>query len=440
MLRLSGPQARGLLQSVSGLGDLKPRRLVVADLGDPRSSTRIDSGLVCWMPGPRSYTGEDVVEVFGHGGVLNMAALLGLFVELGARQAEPGEFTRRAFVNGRMDLTQAEAVAEVIAARSERALRNAHALLGGQLGQKVRALRAKTVELAADLEACLDFAEDLDAPVSPQRLVDGHRALIEDLGALASSYRVGQRLNGVAVALVGRVNGGKSSLFNALLGTRRALVSTEEGTTRDYLEAELSWEGLAVTLVDTAGQRPAEQMSALERAGRDLGAERVGRCDVWIDVVDLSEPTTQLASEAVPCGDRPVIIAANKVDLVEQTEASDRCTALQSRSATAVVPTSALTGQGLEELRRQVLTSVLGEQQLDAQVETVQVTQGRHFEALTRTTEALSQGLAMLQKSAPPEVVVEHTREALSALGTITGEAFTEDVLDSVFARFCIGK
>lgn len=436
MLRVSGPGTRGLLEAVTGLRKFKPRRMVVADLGDPRSGQRIDSGLVCLMPGPHSYTGEDVAEVFGHGGVLNMETLLGLFVELGARQAAPGEFTRRAFVNGRMDLTQAEAVAEVIAARSERALRNAHALLGGELGQKVRVLRARAVELAADLEACLDFAEELDAPVSPQRLLDGHCALIADLGALAASYRIGQRLNGVAVALVGRVNGGKSSLFNALLGTRRALVSEQEGTTRDYLEAELSWDGLAVTLVDTAGQRPSAQMSALERAGRELGSGRVARCDVWVDVVDVSEPTPCLPLST----DRPVIIAANKIDLVKEAEVPARCAALGSESAAAIIPTSALTGKGLEALRRQVLTAVLGEQQLDAQVETVQVSQRRHFDALTRATEALSQGLATLEQDAPPEVVVEHTREALSALGTITGEMFTEDVLDSVFSRFCIGK
>lgn len=452
IVRLSGEGAVAALARATHGARLPSRRLVRVELRDPDSGATIDRVLACAMPGPHSYTGEDVVEVFGHGGRLNMEALLGLFVRLGARPAGPGEFTRRAFVNGRLDLTQAEAVAEVIAARSARALRNAQAVLGGALGRELRALRAQTVTLAAELEACIDFADELDQPVSAAALVEQHEALLAGVGRLRASYRRGRRLNGVSVVLVGAVNAGKSSLFNALLGSRRALVSVEPGTTRDYLEAEVEWDGLRVTVIDTAGHRASEQMSPLEREGLGLATERARAADVVVEVVDASAPSASGAGgELAAVGEgAPRVVVASKVDLLAVDLRGARSGALaQARTAAPVIEVSALSGEGLESLRRAVVRAALGDDPRGGESgavaaltagETVQVTQERQWEALGRAEQALSAGLAALNAGVVPELVVEHTREALAALGEITGEQFTEDVLDAIFSRFCLGK
>jgi len=451
IVRLSGSRAAELLERAARGVPLRPRRMVRVDLFDPDSDAVLDQALVCLMRGPRSYTGEDVVEVYGHGGRLNMEALLGLFVRLGARPAGPGEFTRRAFLNGRLDLTQAEAVAEVIAARGARALRNAHAVLGGALGREVRAVRAQAVALAAELEACIDFAEELGEGAVGEGavgsgLAERHRALLAQLGRLVASYRRGRRLSGVSAVLVGAVNAGKSSLFNRLLGSRRALVSAEPGTTRDYLEAEVEWDGLRVTLIDTAGERERERMSVLEREGLALALERARRADVVVQVIDVSVAGGAGAVASTGGGVGRVVVA-HKVDLLAGELRQRRCRALAAGAGgVSVVEASAATGEGLEALRAAVVAAALGDPAeaggdgLGELPETVQVTQERQWEALSRAERALGAGLTALSEGTAPELVVEHTREALVALGEITGETFTEDVLDAVFARFCVGK
>ena len=433
VVRLSGPRSLALLQAVSEQARFSPRRLRRVAVVDPRSGEAVDDALAVYMPGPRSYTGEDVVEISGHGGSLNMQHLLQLFVALGARLAGPGEFTRRAFINGRLDLTQAEAVAELIAARSTRALRNARATLAGALGAAVGKLRAEVIELAADLEACIDFADDVDAPASREALRAAHRQAIDGIEALAATYARGRRLGGVSVALVGPVNVGKSSLFNALVGTTRALVSEEEGTTRDYLEAELELDGLPVTLIDTAGERPSGEMSALERAGHRLGRQRVQTADLALELIDLTDPVARPR----PQGEAPRLLVASKADLVGPDQLARAVRAL-GRGGEEVVVVSARTGRGLAQLREAVLRAALPEG--DDRAETVQVTQRRQQEALCRAAAALREGLAATEAQLAPELVVEHSREALGALGEITGETFSEQVLDSVFSRFCIGK
>lgn len=451
IVRLSGSRAAELLERAARGVTLRPRRMVRVDLFDPESDAALDQVLVCLMRAPRSYTGEDVVEVYGHGGRLNMEALLGLFVRLGARPAGPGEFTRRAFLNGRLDLTQAEAVAEVIAARGARALRNAHAVLGGALGREVRAVRAQAVALAAELEACIDFAEELGDGAVGEGLAERHRALLAQLGRLVASYRRGRRLNGVSAVLVGAVNAGKSSLFNRLLGSRRALVSAEPGTTRDYLEAEVEWDGLRVTLIDTAGDRQHERMSVLEREGLALARERARTADVVVQVIDVSVAGgagagASAGGESAGGGVGRVVVA-HKVDLLAGELRRQRCRALAAGAGgVGVVEASAATGEGLEALRAAVVAAALGDaaeaggEGLGESSETVQVTQERQWEALRRAELALGAGLTALSEGTAPELVVEHTREALVALGEITGETFTEDVLDAVFARFCVGK
>lgn len=430
IVRISGPQALELLRRVCRMRRVRPRRLHAARLYHPHSLELLDRALVCYMPGPRSYTGEDVVEVHGHGGELNIRRILSVFIELGARQAAPGEFTRRAFLNGRMDLTQAEAVARIIAVRSERALRNSQAILSGALGQRLAQLRGRVVELTGLLEAAIDFADDTGEP-GMQELQRRHRELVQDLKTLAGTYEQGARLDGVRIALVGPVNAGKSSLFNRLLGEERALVAREPGTTRDYLEAETSWNGQRVTLLDTAGQRPAQELSSLERAGQALAARALHRCDLQLVVLALDQDLPRLE----PPGPT-VLVCANKVDLLATDERQRRIRPLVEAGFSPVL-TSALTGEGLEELQRRVVDQLFAD---GDEGETVHVVEQRHWEGLLRSAEAVAHGARALERGLPPEVVVEHCREALASLDGLTGKRSTEDVLDSVFQRFCVGK
>jgi tRNA modification GTPase len=438
VLRISGAEAIALLCRVSSKASYEPRRITLTQIRDPLSRQVLDQAMVCTMPAPRSYTGENLVEIYAHGGQLNMQQLLDLFVRQGARQAEPGEFTRRAFLNGRIDLTQAEAVAEVIAARSGAALHNARAALGGALGRRVRALRQQTLDLGGALEACIDFADDVEQPVSGMELRQRHDRVIRALEQLVATYAQGRRLNGLAVALIGQVNAGKSSLLNALHGTERALVSEQEGTTRDYLEVELTWQGHAVTLVDTAGDRQRAEMSALERAGHALGSERVQRCDAVILVVDVERMEDALSDEGVPR--QLKLVAAHKADLLDEQELARRCARLRQRFQAPVVATSVRSGEGLAEIKREVVAGFARSTHAAEPMETVKLTQARQHDALCRALDALRAGEEALGQQLPPELVVEHTREALAAMGEVTGESYTEALLDSVFSRFCIGK
>lgn len=433
-IRISGPKAREVIEGLCPQLELTPRRLQWTEALDEGARERLDEITVAWMPAPRSYTGEDVVELFAHGGELNMERLLRRCVSLGARLARPGEFTRRAFVNGRMDLMQAEAVAAVIGARSTRALRNAQALLAGELGKRVSLLRGQLLSLSADLEACIDFADESDAPVHEASLRSEFEKALAAIEQLVASYDARGALGGISVALVGAVNAGKSSLFNALLAQRRALVSEQEGTTRDFLEADVEWSGLRVTLVDTAGARPAEQMSALERDGHALGKERVARCDLRVGMVDATEESSRW-SEALRGACE--LLVASKADLLGQPQQVELIERLSSWGGARALAVSAQSGAGLDDLRATLLCLALPQ---EGEVETFRITEERQWEALRRTRAVVAESSAALDAHLPPEVVVEPLREALRILGELTGEEYSERVLDLVFSRFCIGK
>lgn len=432
IVRLSGGRCIALLRLLCGKEQFQTRRMTGVRLRDPDRGELLDRVLVCVMRAPKSYTGEDVVEIHAHGGRLNMERLLAVFLRQGARMAEPGEFTRRAFEAGKMDLSQAEAVAEIISARSSTALRNAQALLRGELGQRVTEIVDRLVGLCARLEACIDFAEDeIDTEFSAEEQAREHSLAEQQVEALARTYEAGSTLDGIRVSIVGPVNVGKSSLFNRLLNSARALVSEQEGTTRDYLEAETWWGERRVVLVDTAGQRPhggQQQVSALERAGLDLAGEVIEQSDLLLSVVDLTaeEPAAQVTH-----GRGEVLVVANKLDLASE-ESFQR---LRDGLGHQVVATSALEGRGIERLKQAVLERHCGPDE-----EGVLVTRQRQWEALVHAGQALSEGRQAAELGLPPEVVVEHVREALASLREITGESSTEDVLDQVFSRFCIGK
>jgi tRNA modification GTPase len=431
IVRISGPRAEAIVaQLVQPWPKSRPptHKLLLGKVRDPATGEVIDEVLATVMRAPRSYTGEDVAELQGHGGARVLQRVLDCVIAAGARQAEPGEFTRRAFEAGRIDLTRAEAVAQLIAARSDRALKAAQALAGGALEKEVRALRGEIVHALAELEGALDFPDErLEAPPEAES-ARGLERLRARFVELASSYRkfVHERAE---VVLLGRVNAGKSSLFNALLGEERALVDTGAGTTRDVIEAELDLEGVAVRLVDTAGERlDGGAAERVEQRGLELARKRRGRADATVLVIDgeigFGEGERQLWTELAS---QPSLVVWNK---------RDRAAPSGLPAEAVVVETIASTGEGAAQLKR-MLRTVLG---IEDEREGVFHVSRRHRDALVAGAESVGKAVAVLQSGEPAEVAAVELRDALHHLGRITGETIDADVLDAIFSRFCIGK
>jgi tRNA modification GTPase len=415
IVRVSGPDAIAIVSGLLGRAEL-PERQLVRGVARAQDGERLDDVLAAAMRGPRSFTGEDVAEVFGHGGTVNMGRLLREVMVRGARPAEPGEFTRRAFENGKLDLTRAEALLGVIEAGSERAWRVAQAQLAGGLGARVDGLRAEATVLLAEVEASIDFPEEDLAVPTAASLVAGCTALAAACTQLARTFRVGRALRrGVEVAIVGPVNAGKSSLFNALVGRERAIVSAEPGTTRDYVEAQVEWDGVAVTLIDTAGWRSGDA-EAIEQRGIELARERVAQVDV---VVVCTEEADAGAGD----------------DDGRRVEVRTKCD--DGRSVVGAVATSARTGRGLAELRAAVLARAGVAGDTDDEIVVSSERQRGLLDAASRGFAAAGVGLDRRQ---PLEMVALDVRDGTRSLAEIVGAEVGETMLDELFARFCIGK
>jgi tRNA modification GTPase len=421
IVRLSGPRAIEIAAAALGREQdaLVDRRLVagVARNGD---GTRLDEVLAVAMRGPRSYTGEDVAELHGHGGALNMSLLLRSVLDRGARAAEAGEFTRRAFENGRLDLTRAEAVLEVIGASSERAWRNAQAQLGGALGERVRELRANATSLLAAVEACIDFPEEGNDYLREAEAERRSLELCAETERLAGTYVLGRALrDGIDVAIAGPVNSGKSSIFNKLVGLERALVADEPGTTRDFVDAAVVWSGVEVRLIDTAGERSTE--SSLEQRGIAIGRERAERADFIIATraVDAAEDSDDRAGANV-------IQILTKADLMNGELPSEP------------LATSAITGVGIEQLKAEVVRRATSSatEGSDGDV----VTSERQRAVLQRASQAFAAAAEAIRDGRPIEVVAADVREGADRLAETMGEQVGEEVLDELFSQFCIGK
>ena len=422
IVRVSGPAAVAIASAVTG-GDAtawEDRRLVRARIvgGDAR---RIDDGLAVVMRGPRSFTGEDVVELHVHGGAVNVGAVLGAVVAAGARLAEPGEFTRRALEAGKLSVAEAEAMLAVVSAPSARAWALAQAQLAGGLAREVAAQREAAAGVLAELEARIDFPEEGVEPADRELLGAALAQLERAAATLERSFVAGRALtDGVVVAVVGAVNAGKSALVNALVGAERVLVSEEPGTTRDYVEVRAIWEGVAVTLVDTAGERDAA--AEVERRGIDLGRARAAAADLRLRVVGPDDEGTARAPGAE--GVRELRVAS-KVDLGWAPPPT-------------LLPTSAVTGSGVEALRAAIIAEVGLADDAEAGSAVLLTERQRAAAAAARTAfDAARTGLA---SGAPLEVVALDARSGATALAALEGEAVGEEVLDALFRRFCIGK
>lgn len=416
IIRLSGPRAIEIAAATLGVADLD--RTVRVGWARDLSGERLDQVLAFAMRAPASFTGEDVAELHGHGGTHNLGRLLASVVGRGARVAEPGEFTRRAVANGKLDLIRAEALLEVIQAGSERAWRLAQANLGGKLGQEVAALERSALALLAEIEGWIDFPEE-DLDPSSDAWIEGEIAALRDgCARLADGFRHGRAVTaGIAVALVGPVNAGKSSLLNALVGKERALVAPQPGTTRDWLEVSDVWTGIGVTLIDTAGAR--ETSDPIEQRGIALGEERVTSADVVVVVNDGSAPWddgTRYAERAV--------VVKSKGDL--------------GGDAHGALVTSAARGEGLAELKARVL-QVAGVADREGG-EPPMVTTARQHALASAAWEAFAAAATAWSGKRPPEVIAVELRQAAQALAQLRGVEVGERVLDELFARFCIGK
>jgi len=408
-MRLSGPAAGSLLAALAGR--LPPPRLAsFRRLRVPDSGETLDSALILWFPAPASYTGEDCAELFLHGSHAVIQAVSEVLASLGARPAEPGEFTRRAFLNGRMDLLQAEAVADLVDAESTAQRRQALRQLEGKLGDLYRCWADRLRGLLARAEAAIDFSdEDVPDPTDDTELTSLRTAIAAHL----ADDRAGERLReGLTVVVVGPPNAGKSSLINALAGQEVAIVAPTPGTTRDALEARIVLGGIPLTLVDTAGLR--ESTDAIEAEGMRRARARAASADLVLAVTDAAAPAPFVVEASAP-----VLTLANKTDLAP--------------SPASEFAVSAVTGAGLAELRNRLAGLA---QALTAKSGSPPLTRARHRSALLEAEAAL----AAAHAAPVPELRAEDLRAALAAFGRITGAVGVEGILDSIFSTFCIGK
>lgn len=396
----------------------------------------LDEGLAVLMRRPRSYTGEDVLELHCHGSPVLLRHVLGQALRCGARLAEPGEFTKRAFLNGRIDLAQAEAVLDVVRARTTAAAARAAQQLTGRLSDHLGTIRTQLVGLKALLETQIDFAEE-DIDVSTERMISTAHACIVTIQNLIATSAHGMLLrDGLRVAIIGKPNVGKSSLLNALLGVDRAIVTPIAGTTRDSIEEAADFDGVPVILTDTAGLRAAGQAGAVERLGIERTTAKMATSDVLLPVLDASAAldTEDHAMLAATAG-VPQVIVLNKSDLPKGLSDAE----LETRAGNClVVAVSAKERSGLEALRRAVVAQVRPGNGFDTSGP--MLTNLRHRNALEKARESLCLARESMQRSQPADLIAVDVQDAIDYMGEVTGGMTSEDVLDRIFSEFCIGK
>ena len=439
IVRLSGPQAASIAdQLVRPHQPLEHARARLADVLDPADADgpRIDEALVTLFGAPNSYTAEDLVEIAAHGSPVVLELLLRRALELGARLAEPGEFTQRAFLAGRLDLTQAEAVRDLIDAQTLTQARQAASQMGGALSRRAAPAKQSLVELIALLEAGIDFAED-DIDVTPQvEVAQRIEEIAPPLAALETSFARGRIVHdGLTMAIVGRPNVGKSSLFNRLAERDRAIVTASPGTTRDLVSERISIGGIPIELVDTAGFREGagQLLEEAERLGIRRSHEALADAALVLIVLDATQPLNDEDKRLLAAIDgRPAIVALNKSDLV----ANEKDSAFASELTTPTISTSALTGEGIAALRERILALATG----GAAAEPGMLTNLRQHQAVATALSALADAAKANAGGIPHEMILLDLYRALWALDSLTGQTTSDDILDLIFSTFCIGK
>jgi tRNA modification GTPase len=442
IVRLSGPHAAEISGKLVRMrAPMEHARARLADVPDPETGETLDEAVVTWFARPNSYTGEDLVEIAAHGSPVVLEMLVRLALRAGARLARPGEFTERAFLAGRMDLTEAEAVRDLIEAQTQYQARIAAEQMGGALSRRAHPAKEKLVELIAVLEAGIDFAED-DVEVTPNaEIVTFLDTISAELRTLAKSWEHGRMVHaGLRLAIVGRPNVGKSSLFNRLLERERAIVTAQPGTTRDLVAERMSLGGIPLELVDTAGLR--ETREEAEAIGVRKSREVLAEADLVLVVLDASVPVREDERELIASlAGRRTMVAANKCDLPDDDDGGETGfempTSSESGSAIHMVRTSALTGEGVQALRDALAEMIRNP---GGESESGILTSLRQFEAVSGAIDALGEARQAVSENIPHEMLLLHLYAALRQLDSLTGETTTEDVLNRIFSAFCIGK
>ena len=438
IVRLSGPHAASIAAQLVRLRQpMEHARARLADVLDlPEAGAEpVDEAVVTWFAAPNSYTAEDLVEIAAHGSPVVLELLLRGALDLGARLAAPGEFTQRAFLAGKLDLTQAEAVRDLIDAQTLTQARQAASQMGGALSRRVQPLKQALVELIALLEAGIDFAED-DVDVTPQAEIARRIGELEPpLAALEASFARGRIVHdGLTLAIVGRPNAGKSSLFNRLVERDRAIVTAIPGTTRDLVTERISLDGIPLELVDTAGLR--ESFEEVEQLGIARSREALADAALVLVVLDATQPLNDEERGLLAAvKGRPAIVAINKSDLAEIDGVNSDLSENQAVGV-AALRTSALTGDGIGVLRERILTLATG----GAASEPGLLTSLRHQQAIAAARSALVDADLANTNRIPHEMILIDLYRALWALDSLTGQTTPDDILNLIFATFCIGK
>jgi tRNA modification GTPase len=430
VVRLSGPRSHDVARRCLSVWPDQPRRTRLADVRDPMSSTFIDQAIVVRYDAPNSFTGEEMVEISGHGGALSPPAIAALLIREGARQADPGEFTLRAVLNGKLDLLQAEGIASVVDARTEAARRGALHHMDGGASRQISLLRSAVLELEALLAYDIDFPEEDDGPVPRSRIERAMADVQRQVDALLASIKLGEVVReGAVVVLAGPPNAGKSSLFNALLGVERAIVHETPGTTRDAIEATIEVNRWPLRLVDTAGLR--ESDDEIERTGVEVsrrylaGAHLVLVCGETSDQLDIGAEVVRRSTEA------PQVHVLTK---------ADRHTSIEDGSSPGTAVVSAQMRQGLVELIA-IIEAALDSSYGSLDPDLPLLTRARHQSALTKAAQELaSVRLLWTENKVPMSIAAVHLRSAVHELETLVGAVDIDDVLARVFSTFCVGK
>jgi tRNA modification GTPase len=451
VVRLSGPQALAIADKSFlpvGKSSLKPSVAMTHTIQFGkivRGQKTIDEVLLAVLRAPRTFTREDTVEITCHGGLLPAKLVLDTLLENGARPAEPGEFTRRAFLNGRIDLAQAEAVADLIHSRTELALAAANEQLAGKLSQRINQLRDEMMQTLAHVEAHIDFPDEDISPDTKEQLLKRLERGVAFMDELLRTANEGQILRrGIRAAIVGRPNAGKSSLLNQLLGHNRAIVSAIPGTTRDTIEETANIRGLPVVFIDTAGLR--EARDEIEQEGVRRSRESLARAEFILHVLDASEPLTPADEKyfAEFAGKKRILVV-NKVDLPRKLELPEKvglAVPSEPRRDRDIAPyqieVCCLSGQGIEALK-DAIKELVWSGEIRAEMLQVMIN-SRHQDALNRARAATQRTLDVLRAGETLELAAGELRIAVNAVGEIVGKTTTEDLLDSIFSQFCIGK
>lgn len=440
VIRLSGPDAVAIVGRLSSSDkfDLAPRTATLRTLTDLETGEPLDEAIITWFKSPNSFTGEDVIEISCHGSPVLLRQVIDACLQLGARLAEPGEFTLRALASGRMDLAEAEAVRDLIDARTSASARQAVRQMRGEFSNRLQPIKDELLDVIVVLESALEFVEDDLPATQTERLRTNLEQIAGDIGEMAATFKAGRLLReGLKVTLAGRPNVGKSSLFNALLGTERAIVTEIAGTTRDQINEGFVVHGIPVVLTDTAGLR--ETTDTVESIGVERSRRAMADADLVIVVIDASDVSPDEDAQVLESiSELPHVVAINKVDkIVSVDETVDRIRRIVQNENGEIVPVSAKTGAGLDQLKHAIVHPFIAHEGGDGGF---LVTDARHHDLLTRSRDEILSSLELLDQKASEELTLIGLHNALRYLGQITGETTTEDMLTRIFSTFCIGK